>query len=416
MHKMLVPPAALALAALSWTAATAQEPDGLTLPAGFHAAVVADGIAGARHLAFGKGGTLFVSTRGKDVTGIVAIHLDAGHKAGTIERFSDVTGGTGIAVQDGWLYASSPTTVYRFALPADGKIPAGNPEIVVDGMPAGNFTARPIAFDARGDLYVGMGGSGNICVDKAAPKTGLNPCPDLAVRSGIWRFRAGRTGQHFPADGQQVATGIRDIDALAWRKGDALYAVVHDRNGTHGGWPDLVSAADEQAIAEEMHRVTEGANLGWPYTYYDSVRGKRLTAPEYGGDGRTEAEAGKYSTPVVAFGGHAAPLDILFYEGRQFPAAYRNGAFVVFHGGSGPDLAEGHNGYDIVFVPFDRAGKPGAPVPFAQGFAGPAASDRNASKAAYRPVGAAVGPGGALYVVDSEKGRIWRIFYDGRKS
>ncbi|MGZ5930012.1 MAG: hypothetical protein ACXWLX_12425, partial [Rhizomicrobium sp.] len=87
---------------------------------------------------------------------------------------------------------------------------------------------------------------------------------------------------------------------------------------------------------------------------------------------------------------------------------------VVYHGGAGAELADGHRGYDVDFVPFDKAGKPGVPHKFAEGFAGPNPGDRNPAKAAYRPSGAAVGPDGSLYVVDSKKGRLWRIYYDGK--
>jgi glucose/arabinose dehydrogenase len=68
----------------------------------------------------------------------------------------------------------------------------------------------------------------------------------------------------------------------------------------------------------------------------------------------------------------------------------------------------------VEFVPFDKAGKPGIPHKFAEGFAGPNPGDRNPAKAAYRPSGAAVGPDGSLYIVDSRKGRLWRIYYDGK--
>ncbi len=68
----------------------------------------------------------------------------------------------------------------------------------------------------------------------------------------------------------------------------------------------------------------------------------------------------------------------------------------------------------MVFVPFNGA-KAGTPVEFAGGFAGPEASARNVKTAAYRPVGVAVGPDGALYVADSNKGKIWRISYGNRQ-
>ena len=38
--------------------------------------------------------------------------------------------------------------------------------------------------------------------------------------------------------------------------------------------------------------MEKGVNLGWPYTYYDNALNLRVTAPEYGGDGKTAAEWG----------------------------------------------------------------------------------------------------------------------------
>ena len=121
-----------------------------------------------------------------------------------------------------------------------------------------------------------------------------------------------------------------------------------------------------------------------------------------------------YDAPLLALPAHQSPLDLVFYEGKQFPAKYRGGAFIVYHGGAGAPAEQGHRGYDVVFLPFDRAGKPGQPQSFIEGFAGPAPGDRNPAKAAYRPTGAAVAPDGSLYVVDGEKGRLWHIVYDGR--
>lgn len=402
--------------------AAAAEPDGLILPPGFHASIVAEGVGPARHLAIRDNGDIYISTRnGREATattGIIALKLDRNHKAIDTEHFSTVEGGTGIRFYKGALYAASPTTIYRFHFSGSALVPSAAPEVVVDGMPSGGFPSRGVVFDGKGDLFVSMGGASNICVDetvKGARPVGLRPCPSLTGRSGVWRFDAGKTDQKFPADGEQIATGVRDMMALAWSPdANGLYGVMQGRNGTARTSGGTVSEeADAESLAEEMHRIDKGADLGWPYTYYDRSLKQRLLAPEYGGDGETPAQ-GNYDPPVVAFPAHQSPLDLVFYDGRQFPKQYRGGAFVVFHGGAGPEVPTGHHGYDVTFVPFDKAGKPGEPQTFADGFAGPDPSFKNPNKAAFRPTGAAVGPDGSLYVVDGQKGRLWRIFYTGK--
>jgi len=400
--------------------AFAEEPDGLVLPPGFHASIVADGLTGARHLAIRDNGDIYVSTRhGKDApsSGIIALRLGADHKPVQTEHFSTVDQGTGIRFYHGALYAASGTGVYRFAFEGSALVPAAAPDPIVDGLSVSNHA---IAFDGKGNLFVSVDGGGNICTDPNAPKdakpVGLKPCPLLATKGGVWRFDAGKTGQKFPSDGEHFATGVRNMAAMDWRSGDALYGIMHGRDGTAKTWPDLVSAADDDAIADEMHRVVKDTDFGWPYTYYDGARNIRLVGPEYGGDGKTAAPSGVYATPVVSFEPmRPAPVDLVFYNGSQFPQRYRGGAFVAAHGGGadGTDLPGGHAGYDILFVPFDRSGKLGASTVFAEGFAGPTAAAKNVTQAKYRPVGLAVGPDGALYVVDSQKGRLWRIAYGG---
>src|SRR5262245_38911942 len=71
----------------------AEEPDGLTLPPGFHANVVAEGLGQIRHLAVRSNGNIYVSTSqnqdGKG-SGIIALHLDANHHADQTQHFGSV--------------------------------------------------------------------------------------------------------------------------------------------------------------------------------------------------------------------------------------------------------------------------------------------------------------------------------------
>ena len=404
----------------------AEEPDGLTLPSGFHASVVADGLGPIRHMAVRGNGDIYVSTplnQEAHGSGIIALHLDGQHHADQIQHFGSIDGGTGIRFYRDRLYASTPTGVYRFTFHGSELVPSSDPEVIVDGMPAShpgfNRVNRPIALDAKGDLFVALDASANLCTVQTqpppgkplptTPPVGLTPCPDLGARAGVWRFDASKVGQKFPSAGEQWATGIRDIDSLDWSAADGhLYGIMHGRDNTHRLWPDLVSADEDDQIADEMHRITKLTDFGWPYTYFDGARNVRLISPEYGGDGKKSPPAGKYSTPVLEFHSRrSAPLDLLFYSGNAFPRAYRGGAFVVLHG------TGNKSGYDVVFVPFDRNGKAGSPTVFADGFAGfdPSAATRGPAR--YRPIGIAEGPDGSLYVADSQKGRIWRIAYQG---
>jgi glucose/arabinose dehydrogenase len=393
----------------------ATEPDGLSLPPGFHATVVAEGLGNTtRHMAFRDANRLYISTaqRGKGApgTGIIALHLDGHHHADRIEHFSSIDG-TAIAVYKGALYAASAHTLYRIPLPGNALAPATKPETVVVDVPG-----RPaLAFDGRGGLYLAVPGGENICVAPGTPRNtqaaGLTPCPALATAAGIWRFDAGKLDQKF-ADGEHFATGIRDTNALAWSAhAGALYVVNYGRDGAETVWPKLISAEDGAHIADAMFKVTQGTNMGWPYTYYDSFRHVRLAQPEYGGDGKTVVTDRKYAVPVAAFPAHVAPMDITFYNARQFPSHYRGGAFIAFHGTADCNPQGFDGGYDVMFVPVSKSGAAGNPEVFAGGFAGPAHEDECGKRAAYRPVAVAVGPDGALYVADSQKGRIWRIAY-----
>jgi glucose/arabinose dehydrogenase len=96
---------------------------------------------------------------------------------------------------------------------------------------------------------------------------------------------------------------------------------------------------------------------------------------------------------------------LIFYTGAQFPATFRNHAFVALHGSINRSQL---SGYRVVRVPF-RDGKPsGPPEDFLSGFV---ARDDGEKEAYGRPVGLLQLPDGALLVSDDGGNRIWRVSY-----
>jgi len=161
--------------------------------------------------------------------------------------------------------------------------------------------------------------------------------------------------------------------------------------------------------AEEMFRLTKGADCGWPYCYYDNDKQQKLLCPEYGGDRKKVDRCADKTKSIVQFPGHLAPNALLFYTGNQFPAKYKNGAFVAFHG-SWNRAPEPQAGFFVVFVPFKDGMPSGKWEVFADGFS-QLPKDATTGRAKYRPTGLAQGPDGSLYVSDDNNGTIWKVSY-----
>jgi len=390
---------------------------GLRLPDGFKATVFADQVGRVRHIVAADNGWLYGAlARPKDGMGAIALKDSDGD--GVAEEtiyFAKGLKGTGIGIYDGHLYFGTDVSILRWKLPESGE-PKTGPELIAHGFAEKRqHAAKTFAFDGKGGLYVNVGAPSNACMEKMRTKgsKGMEPCPILEEFGGIWKFDASKTMQHQQKEGVRYATGIRNAVALDWNaRADSLYVVPHGRDQLAEFFPEYYSVEDSAELpAEEFHKVAEGADMGWPYSYFDHRKGKRMMMPEYGGDGEKLSDRGQM--PLVGFPGHWAPNDLLFLKSDALPEGYHLGAFIGFHG-SWNRAPMPQQGYRVVYVPMDAAGNvTGDWITFADGFAG-ADVIKSPRDAKHRPMGLAEDAAGALYISSlMSGGRIWKITYEG---
>lgn len=390
---------------------------GLQLPAGFGALIVADNLGRARHLAVTPQGDIYVKLSSlKGGKGIILLHDDNGDGKADQQTGFGKFPGTGVFIKNNYLYASSNEAVFRYRFTEKGTLAdTSRAETVVTGLiNRRQHESKSIVIDNQGYLYVNVGAYSNACQeqDRAKGSKGMSPCPILDSAGGIWQFSADKLNQTY-GDGIRYATGLRNVVGLDWNtSSNQLYVMQHGRDQLSQLYPELYSASQGAELpAETMYALRKGDDCGWPYVYYDQFQQKKILAPEYGGDGKKTGDASAID-PTMAFPGHMAPNGLLFYTGNMFPARYRNGAFVAFHG-SWNRAPEKQKGYFVAFIPF-KDGKPnGNWETFANGFAG-VDEVSSPGQAAHRPCGLAQGPDGSLYVSDDVKGTIYRIVYTGK--
>jgi glucose/arabinose dehydrogenase/mono/diheme cytochrome c family protein len=403
---------------------------GLTLSPGFCATVFADHVGHARHLVVAPNGIVYVNTWSGDYYAfegdkipkggfLVALKdEDGGGRADTVKRFGPTAaeggaGGTGIALYKNGLYAEINDRIVRYALSPDAIVPTGSAETVVSGLPlGGDHPMHPFVIDAHGNLFVDVGTETNSCQpqNRMPEVPGAQPCKELETRGGIWRYDADKMKQKF-SPAERYSTGIRNGEGMDFDTSGRLYVTQHGRDQLGENWPKLYTPAHGHELpAEEVVILEKGADYGWPECYFDGYQKKLVLAPEYGGDGgKLVGACAEKRGPVAYFPAHYAPNDLLIYKGPQFPAPYRGGAFIAFHGSWNRAPAP-QAGYNVVYQPMTDGHVSEPYIVFADGFAG---AHKEPGRATFRPSGLAVGPDGALYVSEDIEGRIWRITYAG---
>ncbi|MBT8180768.1 MAG: PQQ-dependent sugar dehydrogenase [Eudoraea sp.] len=387
---------------------------GIKVPDGFGVIKVADSLGAPRHIAVNSNGAIYLKLR-KPIDGEGILYIedqDGDGIADTKKGFADY-GGTGIYIDDNYLYASSDEEIFRYKLNANGEVtePYTADTLVTDLVAYRTHATKSFTLDGDGNIYVNIGAYSNACQeeDRTLGSPGVMPCAILDSAGGIWKFRADKFKQSY-AEGKRYATGLRNVVGLDWNfKLNKLVVTQHGRDQLNTLYPDLFDQKTSANLpAETMYIINEGDDAGWPYIYYDHYQNKKILSPEYGGDGKKTAGENAID-PIATFPAHIAPNALLFYTGEMFPEEYKNGAFIAFHG-SWNRAPEKQEGFLVAFVPFMNGKPSGEWQVFADGFSG-LEEIFSPSEAKHRPTGLAQGPDGSLYVSDDSGGTLFRIVY-----
>jgi len=342
----------------------------ITLPPGFAIAVYADSLPGARSLALGAKGTLFVGSRHEGKVYAVIPAADGRRAARVVTIAAGLDSPNGVAFRNGSLYVAEISRVLRFDR-IEERLDRPPPAVVVnDSFPQkGHHGWKFIRFGPDGRLYVPVGAPCNVCESKD---------PRFAT---IMRMDPGGSGLEI------FASGVRNTVGFDW------HPVSGELWFTDNGRDWL---GDDQPPDELNRAPAKGMHFGFPYRH-----GRDIVDPKFGSRGGRE----QFTAPEIELGPHVASLGMRFYTGSMFPADYRNQVFIAEHGSWNRSEPSGYR-ISLVKLQGNRAV---SYQPFAEGWL----QDGGAWG---RPVDLQVMPDGSLLVSDDKAGAVYRISYARRET
>jgi glucose/arabinose dehydrogenase len=362
-----------------------KQPEGaqLSVPSGFKVEQFAAGFSDPRYLLTAPNGDIFVTESRANQIKILR-DSDGDGKPNTTETFVEegLNKPFGIAFyppgpEPQFLYVANTDGVVRYPyrngdLKARGPIEKLSAELSEGGLlHGGGHWTRDITFSKDGKkMYVSIGSKSNVSDDE-----------EEADRARIFEFNPDGTGE------KVYAWGVRNAVGIKFRPGtDELWMSVNERDKLGDGLvPDYISS------------VKPGGFYGWPWYYLGDIQDPRH-------EGKKPELASQVIVPDVLVQSHSASLNLVFYDGEQFPAEYRGDIFAAFHGSWNKKR---RTGYKIVRVPVDKAtGKArGDYEDFVTGFVTPE------GRVWGRPVGVTVAKDGSLLFSEDGNDTIWRVSY-----
>ncbi len=350
----------------------------LKLPNGFSIAKFAE-IENPRMLTVAPDGTVYVSQR---TPGTLTMLKDTnGDGAADVQKVvAEKKQLHGVYIDAGKMYFTTVKEVFVADIKADGTL--SEPRMIISDLPdAGQHPNRTIAVK-DGKLYITVGSTCNACDESNAENATI-----------ITTDLNGQNRKIF-------ASGLRNTIGFGWHPvSKKLFGMDHGI--------DMLGDNDQE---EELNEIVEGKKYGWAYVYANAKLNPHNVVPKP--LGLTNEDWAKQSVnPVLLYTPHSAPMQMTFYTGSQFPAEYKNDAFVAMRGSWNRVPP---SGYEVVRIRFDKSGNPTKIEPFLTGFLvkGGAPDGKDAHFA--RVAGTAMMKDGSMLVTDDTNNIIYRVAYNQR--
>jgi glucose/arabinose dehydrogenase len=334
----------------------------IKLPPGFKVEVWASNILDARGMRQGDKGTVFVSSL--FVAGKIYAVVDKGGKREVKTIAEKLFLPNGIEFHKGALYVATPKDITRYD-DIEAKLDSPpKPVMVFDKLP-GDVP--------HGWKFIKIGPDGKLYFPVGAP---CNICEPSDRYAQIFRINLDGSGL------ESVVKGMRNTVGFDWHpKTKELWFGDNGRDWLSEDLPNC-----------ELNRVTKaGQHFGFPYVHQGN-----FSDPQFGWG----KNAGDYVKPALLLGPHAAPLGMRFYDGKMFPAKYRNAIFLTRHG---PWNRSQKYAADVVAVFIDAKGN-AKMEPFLTGLV-------ENNQYLGRPADVMVMKDGSLLVSDDHNGAIYRVSY-----
>lgn len=349
--------------------ATEDRVNKLTLPQGFRIEKFAEDLGEARIIAASDGGHVYVTNR-EDGEVILLEDTNNDGRADRREVVATIEEAHGLTIHQNRLYIVTIKEVYAAGIKEDGTLE--DPKLLSEELPdGGQHPNRTIGFGPDGNMYVTVGSTCNACTEP-------NELHATILQGSV------------NADSLRIfAKGLRNTIGFGW----------HPQTNELWGMDHGIDLLGDNESKEELNQIEEGAHYGWPHIYDDGSY-MPYPAPE----DMTYSEFRDRTTfPELMYTSHAAPMQMVFYDGDQFPQEYQGDAFVAFRGSWNRSEPAGYKVSRVVF----ENGRPARFEDFVTGFL----VDDNSSHFG-RLVGLAVHADGSLLLTDDTNGVMYRISHE----